>query len=840
MRRFQKTSLFALLALPLSICLAASAQTPLFSWDELLPLPEAHSGHFSGLLDGRLIVAGGASWPVSPFEGGTKVWHDWIFVLEDGAWRQSGALDRPIAYGASVIYNESIFCVGGSDGSDNYATTFFLEWRNGEVIARSGPDLPSPCAMTSAAIIGDTVYVAGGQESPTSTSALQNFWSLDLSQTDAEWEVLPPWPGPTRILPVTSAQAGALYMFSGASLEGRAGGAVGRQYLTDGYRYIPRQGWSTVADVPWPVVAAPVAPLGQAHIIVFGGDDGSNAERNDELADNHPGFRKEILAYHTITDTWVVKGELPETYVTTTAITTPDGIAILGGEDRPGHRAQKVLLAIATPRANSFGVVNLLVVTVYFALLVAVGLYFSRREKTTEDFFLGGKRVPWWAMGLSIFGTQLSAITFLSIPARAYATDWVYAWANMAIVIIAPYVVFIVLPVYRRKSYMTAYEYLEDRFNLPVRIYGSLVFLLFQAGRMGIVLFLPALALRAATGVNVYLCIITMGILATLYTVLGGIEAVIWTDVAQVFVLTGGVVISLIVVLTQLDGGVGELITVATEADKFHMNNWTWDPTTTALWVCIIGNIFAVAYPYTADQTLVQRYLASASKKDAARAIWTNAILSIPATLIFFLMGTALFVFFKANPETLDPTLQNDGVFPLFIIAQLPIGVSGLVIAAIFAAAMSSLDSSLNSISTVCVNDFYKRFRSPFSDEHGLKVARALTVVFGILGTGAAALLAGMDVSSIFDQYMRILGLTGGGLAGLLALGIASKRANGVGGLIGAIVSGVVVYGISTYTELHAFLFGMTGFITSFAVGWIASLPFTGKKLRAAQDLTQG
>ncbi len=336
-------------------------------------------------------------------------------------------------------------------------------------------------------------------------------------------------------------------------------------------------------------------------------------------------------------------------------------------------------------------------------------------------------------------------------------------------------------------------------------------------------LFLPALALQAATGIDVYTCILVMGVLSTLYTVLGGIEAVIWTDVAQVVVLTAGVLISMAVIVFSLDGGVSELWSVASEADKFHMINWTWDPTVAALWVCIIGNVFAVAYPYTADQTIVQRYLAAASEKDAKRAVWTNALLSIPATFLFFLVGTALFAFFKANPLLLDPSLKNDGVFPLFIASQLPAGISGLVIAAIFAAAMSSLDSSLNSISTVVVNDFYRRFRSPFSDAHGLRVARGLTLVFGVVGTGSALLMAGMDVQSLFSQYLRILGLTGGGLAGLLALGMFTRRGSGPGAITGAIASAILVSYVST-TGAHPFLYGMTGFLSSFGLGYLASL----------------
>ncbi|MEX2015571.1 MAG: sodium:solute symporter, partial [Candidatus Hydrogenedentales bacterium] len=590
---------------------------------------------------------------------------------------------------------------------------------------------------------------------------------------------------------------------------------------------------------PYPIVAAPAHAIGQAHILVFGGDDGTHYADTETLGDEHPGFRNEILAYHTITDSWTQYGIVPDPVVTTTAVEWQGRIVIPGGEDRPGHRAAVVASAAAAPFVGRFGTVNWVVLGSYFVILILMGAYFSRRQKSTHDYFLGGGRVPWWAMGLSIFGTQLSAITFLSIPARAYSSDWVYVWANAAIVLITPYVVFVVIPAYRRGNYTTAYEYLERRFNYAVRVYGAFIFLLFQAGRMGIVLFLPALALHAVTGLPVTWCILAMGVLATLYTVLGGIEAVIWTDVLQVVILLAGVVVALVVILLRIDTTPADAFAIAVDANKFHMIDWTWDATTTAIWVAIIGNVFGVAYPYTADQTLVQRYLASASEKEAKRATWTNALMSIPATLLFFGVGTALFVYFKTHPQQLDPALPNDAVFPLFIVQQLPVGFSGLVVAAIFAAAMSSLDSSMNSLATVAIHDFYRRFKKDLSDLKALRAARLMTVVFGVLGTSAALVMAGLDAPSLFDQYLRILNFTGGGLAGVLALGILTRRANAAGAIAGAIVSAATVIYVATYTPLHHFLYALVGFATAFVVGYIASLVLPARGRTGAGAVTR-
>ena len=378
-----------------------------------------------------------------------------------------------------------------------------------------------------------------------------------------------------------------------------------------------------------------------------------------------------------------------------------------------------------------FSTLDYTALTVYFAILVLMGIYFARQGSSTEDFFLGGRRIPWWATGLSIFGTQLSSISFMAVPAKVYATDWVYFLLQMTIVMIAFPVVFLYLPYFRRVRMTSAYELLESRFNLPVRLYASLSFVLYQLGRMAIVLFLPAIALSTVTGISVYSCILLMGALATLYTVLGGIKAVIWTDVLQVFVLYGGALLSLVILVSSMDGGLSGIVSTGLEYDKFHMFNWTWDWTTTAVWVVLVGNLFMNLVPYTSDQAVVQRYFTTKDQAAAARSIWTNAILIVPSTLTLFLLGTSLWAFYRDNPEMLNPTLPTDSIFPLFIAQHLPAGIAGLLIAAVFAASMSTLDSSLNSVSAALVTDFFVRFRPDSTERSRLVLARSLTAGLG-------------------------------------------------------------------------------------------------------------
>jgi SSS family transporter len=632
---------------------------------------------------------------------------------------------------------------------------------------------------------------------------------------------------------VVTGRDDSLYVFSGASLFKKEDGTVGRIFLNDAHSYSEKSGWNTLASSPLPLTAASALPWGQSHILVSSGDDGSNFDQNEVLGDSHPGFSKAVWAYHTITDTWVEKGQVPAPYVTTQAVSWQGGMVIPGGEDRPGHRGAMVLSGRPLGTAKGLNLVDYGTLGLYFGTLVLMGLYFTRREQSMEVFFLGGRKVPWWAVGLSIFGTSLSSITFLAIPANAFSSNWVAILSNLGIVLVAPIVVYYYIPRYREKPIPTAYAYLEQRFNLAARMYGSFVFILFQLGRMAIILYLPSIALSAATGMSITWSVLSMGAMTTFYTMLGGIEAVIWTDVVQSVILLVGAGLALFLVMYNIDGGVGAAFSMAMDHEKFHTFNWSWDMTTTAVWVCVIGNFFSMLYPYTADQTMVQRYLSTADVKDARRAVWTNAWMTIPVSLIFFSLGTGLWAFFKHRPELLDPNLKNDAILPLFFMVQFPAGLKGVIIAGIFAAAMSSLDSSINSLASVLVGDYYRRFKKNATEEGSLQVARVVTVILGCFGTGAALYLAGKETTSLFNDYLQLLGLAGGALAGLVALGMFTQRAHGWGALAGAVTSSILVTWVWLNTEVHFFLYGAIGFVTSYVLGYCFSvlLPVRGDEV---------
>jgi len=486
--------------------------------------------------------------------------------------------------------------------------------------------------------------------------------------------------------------------------------------------------------------------------------------------------------------------------------------------------------AAASPSAptasGSFHALDYLALVGYLVVIVGIGAYFSRRENTTDDYFLAGRRVPWWAASLSIFSTYLSAVTFMGIPAAAFKDDWVTILINLGIILVAPVTVFCFLPFYRRLNVTTIYEYLEMRFSGGIRIYGSLSFVVLQLAKMGVFLLLPALALATVTGFNVYACIMVMGLLCTIYTVLGGIEAVIWTDVLQSCVLVGGGLLCIGTIFAAEQFDFGHMAAVAADADKFHIFNMTGGIDSSVFWVVILGGFFIQLVPFTSDQVIAQRFLTTRDEKAAARSVWAHAAIVVPASLLFFGLGTALYVYYAARPEML-PTgnVANDAIVPWFIATRLPAGLAGLVIAGLFAATMSTVDSGMHSIATSLVNDVHRKLSPCADDRQRLRMARILTVAAGLFGTISAVLISKMDAGSLWKLILLLVGLFGSSLCGVFLLGVLTRRASARGvslGIAASIVSLIMLRAFDI--PIHGFLTAAVGVLTCVVVGFLASL----------------
>ena len=812
------------------------------NWVELplIPDQEGYAGMFSGVSHDVLICAGGANFPDNrPWEGGAKKWYDHIYFLEgiDNQWNISEKkLPRPLAYGISVSYEDQVIMVGGSDALQHYADVVVLEYIDGEIQINKGlPSLPMPISNMSGALVDGVIYLAGGNSAPTEVAG-KHFYVLDLKKdkSDLRWEKGPAWPGPARIQSVAASHDGNFYMFSGFELKANSKGDLDRFLLKDAFRYGPGRSdaatgvWTQLPEMPRGVAAAPSPAFtqGMAHIIIPGGLDSMTITYHDQAT--HPGFREEVTAFNVHSNSWVTMDPMPKgsSRVTAPTVQWQKKWLVINGEKGPGVRSPKIY---ALESGVEFGWINWVTLMVYLALMLWMGFYFSRRGISTDDYFLGGGRIPWWAAGISIYGTQLSAITFMAVPALVFATDWRLAIGTMMILGIVPIIVRYYLPFYRKMNITTAYEFLEARYNFNVRALGSLTFILLQLGRMGVVLYLPAIAISSVTGIDIILCIAVMGVFATFYTVLGGIEAVIWTDVIQVVVLMGGAIACIFVAISNIDGGVSEVISVGAEYDKFRLLDWRFDYTELVFWVAIFGFFFLNLISYTSDQVIIQRYLTVKSEKDAARSLWTNGIITLPGIFIFFGLGTTLFVYYFTNPGEISSN-KPDEILPYFVVAKLPVGVAGLVISGIFAASMSSLDSSMNSIATAYITDFHKHFWPGSEDKTYLRIAKYVTILMGAFGTGTAIWIATANVEFIFDFFQEILGIIGGSLGGVFALAVFTKRANSRGAVVGIIAGAIVTVLIKNFTDVNGYLFGAIGVVTCFAVGWLASVPIKVQK----------
>jgi len=823
-----------------------------------------YAGMLGGTHNNVIIAAGGANFPNGvPWEGGKKVWSKNIYILEGNQWRLSSkTLPIPLAYSASVSIADGILSIGGENEAITSNEVLLLTYNPStkEVEIAEYPDLPEPLAYTSAVVIDDYVYVVGGKNAEKSTNA---FYRLNWIEKRA-WEKLTDFPALPRAVHCIAVQETStnkkLFVIGGRN---QVAGKLS-QALTNYLSYdLKTQIWQDEGELlidgkPRVLMGASAETMGSMHIMVYGGSDEVlfnelesisvqlaneqddlikqelERKRNDIL-NKHPGFSKDILAYNAITEKWFVYDSCP-TQIPVTALAFKDkqDFVIVSGEVSPGIRSPQVQQFKIANASHPFGFINYSVLVLYLSISVLIGVYFARKQTSTADYFMGGGRIPWWASGLSVFGTLLSAITFMAIPAKAFMTDWSYFMLNIMAILITPVIAYIFIPFFNQLKIKTAYEYLEDRFNYLARAFGSLSFILFQLGRIGIVLLLPSLAISIVTGIPVTGSILVMGVLCIIYTTFGGIEAVIWTDVLQVIVLLGGSILAFTWIIVHTESSVGDMITYATEQDKFNIANLDFNFTDSTFWVVCIGGLASAMVTQGTDQTIVQRYLTSTNVRDAQKTLYTNAFLTLPATIIFFGLGTLLFIFYTEMPNALSPAISNnDSIFPWYIVRELPVGVSGLLVAGIFSAAMSSISSSLNSVSTAYCNDFHSHFRPNVSDAKLLQIARIATLITGVLGVLLALWMASSNIKSLWDQFYRYLGLFTGGLGGMFLLGMLTKRANATGTLLGLVVSALLIWYISVYTEINFLMYAFFGVASCFVFGYIFSLIFKDKKIDA-------
>ena len=448
-------------------------------------------------------------------------------------------------------------------------------------------------------------------------------------------------------------------------------------------------------------------------------------------------------------------------------------------------------------------------------------------------FMIAEGSLPSWAVGLSMLGTFVSSITFIAYPGQAYNFNWDAFMFSVTLPVAALIATVYFVPLYRSKVKVSAYEYLEQRFGGWARVYGSISFMFGSLTRIGMILFLVSLVLHSLTGWSYVTIIISMGIGVTLYTVVGGIEAVIWTDVIQVIILIGGALIATLILIFDMPDGPGQIFAIAAQHDKFSLGSWRFDLVAPTAWVVVLYGIMENLRNFGVDQNYVQRYQTTHSTKDAVKSVWTAAIAYIPISALFLFIGTALFAYYSVYPnllpQNLHGELMGDKIFPHFIVTQLPVGLRGVLIAAIMAAAMSSIDSSLNCVSTLTLLDFYKKyFRKDADDVQSIRMLRWYTAIWGFLGTLTG--LALIQVRTALETGWQLGGIAGGGVIGLFLLGIMFRWVKRRHAIV-AVITSVISIAWATFARnlpdgwawlectWHTRMIGVIGTITLLVVG---------------------
>ena len=482
--------------------------------------------------------------------------------------------------------------------------------------------------------------------------------------------------------------------------------------------------------------------------------------------------------------------------------------------------------------------VDFIIFLVFTLGVVVFGCSFYKKGNTSEDFTHAGRSLPGWVVGMSIFATYVSSISYIGYPGKAFAADWNAFVFSLSIPIASYFAARYFVPFYRKSGSVSAYTFLEEKFGPWARLYASACYLLTQIARMGSILYLLAVPMYILMGWNMHVVIILTSIAIIVYSMMGGLKAVIWADAIQGIILIGGAVLCLLILMFSMPEGPMQTFQLAAHSpvgNKFSLGAFTADLTSSTFWVCLVYGIFINLQNYGIDQNYVQRYHAAKTDADARFSALFGGYLFIPVSALFFLIGSALYSYYAAGVATLpaDIAAKPDYVFPYFIVNGLPIGLRGLLIASIFAAGMSTVSTSVTSAATIVLTDYWK----PLTGGKGrdLLVLRTTSVVVGLLG--AIVAIAMLSVESIIDAWWKLSSIFSGGMLGLFLLGCVSRRISRAGALVGCICGVLVIGWISLAAlwnlpgpHLHEYLAIVLGTCTIFVTGFLLTLVLKTEK----------
>jgi SSS family transporter len=469
----------------------------------------------------------------------------------------------------------------------------------------------------------------------------------------------------------------------------------------------------------------------------------------------------------------------------------------------------------------SFSSVNWLILCGYIVVISLVGSLFYRKGTTSKEFFLGGRRMKAIPVAISLVAADLSAISYMGAPAWTFNHNLELVWASWAYLFIAPIVMFLFMPFYARFRFYTAYEYLERRFDLKTRLLGSAIFMFMRASHVAIVIYAPSLILSLITGLPLTKSVLIMGCCTTLYTALGGMKAVIWTDVMQFSILMAGLFIVTRMSVSQVPGGMATIWRTGHDAGRAQVFNFSTDLTQlTTFWAAGIGGAFMALSTLGTDQAYLQRYFTTSSLKEGQRSILLDGIIVVPVSLLLYSVGAILYTFYRFHPDQLRGLPTPDALLPFFVMTQFGGWLSGLVIASIFAASMAVMSAGINALTTASTVDFYKRVFRPNASDTGVVLAgRVGTVIWGALATFGALFVGRMG--PIINAFNLINSFLGGPILGIFLLGMLTRRARGNAAITGAALGLTSVSLLAWKTEISFFYYAIVGTIVTLGCGWL-------------------
>jgi sodium-coupled monocarboxylate transporter 8/12 len=472
----------------------------------------------------------------------------------------------------------------------------------------------------------------------------------------------------------------------------------------------------------------------------------------------------------------------------------------------------------------TFSTVDWIILVGYIVVISTVGSLFYRRKTSAGDFFLGGRSMKALPVAISLVAADMSAISYMGAPAWTYQHNLELVWSSWSYLFIAPVVMFLFMPFYARFKFYTAYEYLERRFDLKTRLMGSAIFLLLRGSHVAIVIYAPSLILSIITGLPLAGCVLIMGLCTTMYTTLGGMRAVIWTDVMQFTILLAGLFTVVWLSVSHVPGGVHTVFDTAKEAGRLHLFNFSTDLSQlTTFWAAGIGGSFMALSTLGTDQAYLQRYFTTRSLKEGRRSILLDAIIVVPVSLVLYSVGPVLYTFYKFHPERLNGLPAMDAILPFFVMRELGGWFSGLVIASIFAASMAVMSAGINALTTATTVDFYKRLIRPnATDSETVLAGRLGTIAWG--GAATIAALFANRLGPIINAFNMINSFLGGPILGVFLLGMLTKRTRGGAAIAGALVGTTCVSLLAWKTSVSFFYYAIVGTTMTFLAGWLISL----------------